>query len=395
LDETPAAESGSPKDNNQRSGSLQIFTRPEPARLISRPNRFVMIVEDKNGVRRRAHCPNPGKLTEFLIPGQSLLIEGHEKPERSTDCTVVAVEYKKKIIFLYSAKANDIAGSLVLPKLHPDGEIIPEWKVGRSRFDFLIRGATDLLVEVKSCSLSEYGVAMFPDTATARGSRHVEELIELSSRGHAAEVLFILSHEDTQCFMPNPHTDPLFCQALHRANSVMPVRAVSVRTDRQGSVQVVNCNVPIDTATPALRARENSGVYLLILRLDAPFAVPVQRIGRPVLRPGWYVYAGSAKANLQQRIDRHLRKRKKLHWHIDYLLQQSSSVKAFPIRTAEDLECTLAGDISKIADSEVDGFGCSDCSCNSHLFFFSENPLHKRALLDVLFFYRHVGFMDE
>lgn len=387
VNQTPAAGNGS-----QKNGSLQIFTRPEPARLIGRPNRFVMIVEDKNGVCRRAHCPNPGKLTEFLLPGQPLLIEGHGKPERSTDCTVVAVEYKGKVIFLYSAKANDIAAALVLPQLHPEGEIVPEWKVGNSRFDFLIRGRPDLLVEVKSCSLSEYGVAMFPDTATARGSRHVEELIELSSRGHAAEVLFILSHEDTQRFMPNPHTDPLFCQALHRAGQVMPVRAVSVRTDRKGYVQVANRNVPIDTATPALRARENSGVYLLLIRLDAPFRVPVQRIGRPLLQPGWYVYVGSARANLQQRIDRHLRKRKKLHWHIDYLLQQSSSVKAFPVRTAEDLECRLAGDISKIADSGVDGFGCSDCSCNSHLFYFPGNPLHNRGLLDTLFFYRHVGF---
>src|SRR6056297_414464 len=162
-----------------------------------------MMVKDAENTQLRAHCPNPGKLTEFLLAGRPLWRGRHQKPERSTDCTVVAVEYKGKIIFLYSAKANDIAGSLVLPGLHPRQKIIPEWTVGHSRFDFLVRGASDLLVEVKSCSLSEYGVAMFPDTATARGSRHVDELIELSSRGHAAEVLFILSHEDTQRFIPN------------------------------------------------------------------------------------------------------------------------------------------------------------------------------------------------
>jgi sugar fermentation stimulation protein A len=353
-----------------------------------------MIVEDTNGAQLRAHCPNPGKLTEFLLPGQALLIERHRKPERSTDCTVVAVEYKGKIIFLYSSKANDIAGALVLPGLHPNQKIIPEWKVGRSRFDFLIRGASDLLVEVKSCSLSEYGVAMFPDTATARGSRHVEELIELSSQGRAAEVLFILSHEDTQRFIPNAHTDPLFCRALHRARRVMPVRAVSVATDRQGYVRVVNDNIPIDTETPDVLAKANSGVYLLVLKLEASFTLPIPRIGSPELMPGWYVYVGSAKTNLHQRIARHLRKRKKLHWHIDYLLQQSSSVKAFPIRTAADLECRLARDVLKSAAAQVDGFGCSDCSCDSHLFFFPENPLHNRGLLDILFYYRHVVFNE-
>ncbi|MFW6343729.1 MAG: DNA/RNA nuclease SfsA, partial [Sediminispirochaetaceae bacterium] len=352
------------------------------------------------GVQLRGHCPNPGKLTEFLVPGQPLLIERHEKAERSTDCTVVAVEYKGKIIFLYSSKANDIAGTLVLPKLYPGRDIVPEWKVGSSRFDFLVRAesdldrnGSDLLVEVKSCSLSEYGVAMFPDTATARGSRHVEELIELVSEGRAAEVLFILSHRDTERFMPNPHTDPRFCLALHRARGLMPIRAVSVATDREGYVRVVDSNVPIETEMPAQLAKENRGIYMLVIRLDAPLEIPVPRIGSPVLKPGWYIYVGSAKANLQQRIARHLRKRKNLHWHIDYLLRGSTNVKAFPIRTAEDLECRFARDLLPLASSKVEGFGSSDCGCNSHLFYFFEDPLYKREVLDLLFFYRHKVFI--
>ncbi len=129
----------------------------------------------------------------------------------------------------------------------------------------------------------------------------MEELIELSSQGQAAEVLFILSHEDTQRFMPNAHTDPLFCHALHRAREVMPVRAVSVATDRQGYVKVVNDDIPIDTETPDVLANANSGVYLLVIRLDAPSTLPIPRIGYPDLMPGWYIYAGSAKTNLQQR----------------------------------------------------------------------------------------------
>lgn len=407
---------------------LQVFTRPEPATFLDRPNRFVMNVRDAHGRTLRAHCPNPGKLLEFLVPGQPLLIERPaetsqpaapvqparphsvtrlrkpEGPGRKTEATVVAVQYRGKTIFLYASKANSIAARLILPKLFPGREIIPEWTIGRSRFDFLVRarersggtpGEQDRLVEVKSCSLMEHGLAMFPDAPTLRGSRHVDELVELSSgnsRGedYAGEILFVLAHEDTRRFMPNPHTDPAFCLALHRASGVLPIRAVSVAAQPNGTVRPVEWNIPVETEQAARLAEANRGVYLLLLRVEEPVKIPVPRISSPVLEPGWYVYAGSAKANLEQRIARHLRKRKKLHWHIDHLSRAAASVLALPIRTFHDLECSLAQDIARHADGEVPGFGSSDCSCSSHLFFFHDNPLQRREVLDTLFFYRHV-----
>ncbi len=372
--------------------SISIFSDPEEATLVSRPNRFIMMVKDSGGVLLRAHCPNPGKLTEFLVPGQPLLVEHHTSTERRTDCTVVAVRYKGKIIPLYASKANSIAQHLVLPGLYPGREIVPEWKVGHSRFDFLVRGKPDLLTEVKACSLSEHGLAMFPDAATERGRRHVEELIELSAAGYEGEILFIITHKDTETFMPNPHTDPLFCRVLHRARRHLSIRAVSTSTDPEGKVRVVNTSIPIETEIPDRLAQENRGVYLLAVELKQPMRLSVPRIGSPLLAPGWYLYAGSARANLRQRIARHLRKKKKIHWHIDHLTLAGSTVKAFPVLTGENLECGLACDVSAVADYAIPGFGCSDCSCGSHLFYFSENPLHNRSVLDLLFLYRHKGF---
>jgi sugar fermentation stimulation protein A len=391
---------------------LHVFTRPEPATFLERPNRFVMRVRDARGRTLRAHCPNPGRLLEFLVPGQPLLIErpsetarpgGTGRPGRGTEATVVAVQHHGKTIFLYASKANDIAGSLILPKLFPEHAIIPEWTVRRSRFDFLVRAREQLrgtpteqdrLVEVKSCSLMEYGLAMFPDAPTLRGSRHVDELVELTTgkfRGdYQGEILFILAHEDARRFMPNPHTDPAFCLALHRASGILPIRAVSVAAQPDGTVLPAGWDIPVETELPARLAEANRGVYLLVLRVEEPVEIPVPRIGSPVLEPGWYVYAGSAKANLEQRLARHLRKRKKLHWHIDHLSRAAASVRAFPVRTFHDLECPLAQDIARHADGEVPGFGSSDCSCSSHLFFFHDNPLQRREVLNTLFFYRHV-----
>ncbi len=36
-----------------------------------------------------------------------------------------------------------------------------------------------------------------------------------------------------------------------------------------------------------------------------------------------------------------------------------------------------------IADWEIKGFGCTDCSCTSHLFGFHENPLHIKAFTKI------------
>jgi sugar fermentation stimulation protein A len=377
--------------------AVQLFSDPEEALFVTRPNRFIMMVRDRKGKLLKAHCPNPGKLTEFLVPGQVLLIERHRSPERRTDCTAVAVQYKGKIIPLYASKANEVVKHLILPELHPGSFIVPEFRIGRSRFDFLARKeaaeTSDTIVEVKSCSLCEHGLAMFPDAATVRGSRHVEELLALSDQGYKGEVIFVVSHEDASLFMPNPHTDPLFCRTLHRARKKLNIRVVSAATDKHGFMRIIDRNIPVDTDTPELLAEQNRGVYLLLAELKKPLGIPVPGIGNPVLDPGWYIYAGSAKTNLRQRVARHLRKKKKTHWHIDHLTRKCAGLTAFPVLTHKDLECPLAGDISQTADTAIEGFGCSDCSCSSHLFYFQENPLHKRQFLETLFLYRHQRFL--
>lgn len=99
---------------------------------------------------------------------------------------------------------------------------------------------------------------------------------------------------------------------------------------------------------------------------------------------GYYVYTGSAKKNLAARLARHRRKRKKFHWHIDYLRQEADVIAAIPIRTSQDLEHELAGAVEVISDWRIDGFGCTDCHCLSHLFGFTENPIHYRPFIQIV-----------
>ena len=82
--------------------------------------------------------------------------------------------------------------------------------------------------------------------------------------------------------------------------------------------------------------------------------------------------SGSAQNNLEGRIERHLRRDKKMHWHIDYLLHYGQVICVHTYAAEKNAECILSQKIGNIKNAEilVSGFGSSDCSCAAHLYFF-------------------------
>ena len=115
------------------------------------------------------------------------------------------------------------------------------------------------------------------------------------------------------------------------------------------------------------------GTYCLIICLRKDTSIEVGKRGSINFRRGYYVYVGSALNSLESRLNRHLSRNKKLFWHVDYLLN-SSNAEIEEIVFAVDegkWECVMAAEVSK-EGVEVRGFGCSDCKCSSHLFYFDE-----------------------
>ncbi len=104
----------------------------------------------------------------------------------------------------------------------------------------------------------------------------------------------------------------------------------------------------------------------------------VGQLGHFDLRKGYYVYVGSALQGLRARLARHGRKGdKRMHWHIDYLVERVhiSWILVWP--TGRKLECHLSQSVKALSDNALDGFGCSDCDCDSHLYFFRSNPRNR------------------
>jgi Uri superfamily endonuclease len=113
------------------------------------------------------------------------------------------------------------------------------------------------------------------------------------------------------------------------------------------------------------------GVYVLLIRVLNNINVEVGGLGSVEFRKGDYFYVGSALNNVESRINRHLRSDKKLHWHIDYLLNNNSSkiISYFVLETDnKSFECRIADELKKRAEL-IPEFGCTDCKCTAHLFY--------------------------
>ncbi len=127
----------------------------------------------------------------------------------------------------------------------------------------------------------------------------------------------------------------------------------------------------------------NKGVYCLIIKLFRKCNIKIGCLGTFSFPVGFYVYVGSAQTNLERRIERHLRKTKAFHWHIDYFLQHGQVICVHKYAGRKNMECILSHKISNMKNAIIPakGFGSSDCSCISHLYFFQSNPDARIAKL--------------
>ena len=112
------------------------------------------------------------------------------------------------------------------------------------------------------------------------------------------------------------------------------------------------------------------GTYCLIINLDNNSEIKIgKRLGKINFDKGHYVYVGSAMNSLESRLNRHLSDEKKLHWHVDYLLKQTKITDIIYNESTRKIECELSQYLSTKTDG-IQDFGCSDCDCESHLYYF-------------------------
>ncbi len=124
------------------------------------------------------------------------------------------------------------------------------------------------------------------------------------------------------------------------------------------------------------------GSYVLLIHLAEPRTITVGRLGDIKFPHGHYAYVGSAMGGFGSRLNHHLRRTGRPHWHIDYLRDKTSVTGVILYESEQRHECAIAQSFNRQLDC-VPGFGASDCRCRSHLFFSADESQMKRVIMAI------------
>ena len=169
---------------------------------------------------------DPGRLRELLLQDKRIWLRPASNPNRKTRWTAVLVESPTgdELVSLDTTLPNRLVGEALRAQALEEFEewhfVRGEVAMGRSRLDFLLAhpDRRQMALEVKSVTLVEDGIGLFPDAVTDRGARHVRELAELAERdGWEAAILFVLQRSDGRKIRAARNIDPRFAEALDAA----------------------------------------------------------------------------------------------------------------------------------------------------------------------------------
>ena len=192
------------------------------ATFISRPNRFIAVV-DIDGAKTDVHVANSGRLRELLTPGRMVYLEKAIAGARRTLYTLSLVEMPSALVSIDSRLSSSLAAEAfakgTFPRFSAFNNLRREVTYHNSRLDLMLSSSdSTCYIETKCSTLVKDGVAMFPDAPTARGLRHLRDLIHACKAGHHASVMFVIQRDYAISFAPNWETDRDFCETLALAS---------------------------------------------------------------------------------------------------------------------------------------------------------------------------------
>jgi len=196
-------------------------------RLLRRYKRFLADVRLGGGTVVTAHCPNTGSLLGCGRPGSPVWLSRSDDPRRKLAWTWELVETAPgALVCINTARSNALAAEAIaagrVAALAGYATVRREVRFGRerSRVDLLLEhpGRPRCFVEVKHVTaVDASGCAVFPDAVTARGRRHLRELVHHRRAGDRAVLLFCVAREDARALRPADEIDPAYGAALREA----------------------------------------------------------------------------------------------------------------------------------------------------------------------------------
>jgi len=203
---------------------MRFSEPPLEGRFLRRYKRFFADIELPGGEVVTAHCPNTGTLLGCLQEGAPAWLRDSKSETRKLRYTWQAIRIARSWVNVDTSLPNHVVAEAIeaarIPAFRGHRELRSEVPYGdRSRIDLLLTQAdgTPCYIEVKSTTLAEDGVGLFPDAVTERGRKHLGELARLARKGVRAVQFFFISRPDVHAVQPADRIDREYGKALRRA----------------------------------------------------------------------------------------------------------------------------------------------------------------------------------
>jgi sugar fermentation stimulation protein A len=206
-------------------------------KLQKRYKRFFADIELETGEMITAHCPNTGPMTGVCQIGNLVYVSPSNNPKRKLAYTWEMIQIQDTWVGVNTNLPNQVIKQALTQKIFPEladlydtvKSEVPYGQDRKSRIDFLLSqsGQPDIYLEVKNTTLAQKQLALFPDTVTTRGQKHLEELTALLPSARSV-MLYFINRGDCSEFSPGDEFDPHYGQLLRQGISqglmVLPCR---------------------------------------------------------------------------------------------------------------------------------------------------------------------------
>lgn len=232
---------------------MTFETNAQTGLCLKRYKRFFADVEYK-GQTITIHVPNTGSLKTVLQPPQQCLFTLNNDPKKKLAGTLQALESENTWVGVNTQNPNRLLREAW------EHRFFGHWKeFDRFESEVAISKETRLdgrltnsrtgktrWIEVKNVTMSQNRTALFPDSVTERGRKHLLEMTELMKSGEEAEMVYIIQRNDCLNFAANKDLDPKYAEALKEAvNHGLLVSVWACEISQEG-IRLLEAQIPTD-----------------------------------------------------------------------------------------------------------------------------------------------------
>lgn len=205
--------------------------------FLKRYKRFFADIEI-DGKIEVAHVPNTGSMKGCTEPQSECLVTFNDDPARKLKYTLELIKTPTSWVGVNTSHPNALVQELwsknIVPHWKQFDHCQKEVKISKeTRLDMVLWSSKDNhvtkkerlvdlqpplhFIEVKNVTLAENEVALFPDSETTRGQKHISELVSLIQKGFTCEIVFVVQRQDCKVFSPADAIDPIYGKLLRDA----------------------------------------------------------------------------------------------------------------------------------------------------------------------------------